>query len=78
MTDRINEKCQYRIELELPRRPANALNIEIATPFPRCTLKPPAHWPEGMVLRWLASGGEALVLGKCTRNCPLDREEEAA
>lgn len=77
MTTRANKPCRFRIDLELPRRPANALCIEICTPVPRCTLKPPSHWPEGMVLRWLASGGEALVLGKCIGNCPLDQEEAA-
>ena len=77
MTTRANKPCRYRIDLELPRRPVNGLNIEIGAPASRCTLKPPAHWPDGMVLRWLASGGEALVLGKCTGNCPLDCEGAA-
>lgn len=32
---------------------------------------PPEHWPEGMVLRWLLSGGSPLVLGHCNDDCPL-------
>lgn len=67
----MSEKCKFLITPKLERRPANALNIEIATPCPRCTLKPPEDWPEGMVLRWLGSGGTPFVLGACMPNqCP--------
>lgn len=67
--------CIHLIELETLRRPANALNIEVgAFPAPRCKLKPPADWPEGMVSRWLLSGGDAMVLGRCSKPCPLDKE----
>ena len=63
--------CQSRVEIAPLRRPANALNIEIGTPMARCMNKRPSHWTEKMTaIRWLASGGEALVLGVCSRNCP--------
>jgi hypothetical protein len=64
--------CKSRIELDTPRRPGNALNIEIGTPAPRCMNKRPDHWGESMTaIRWLASGGDALVLGVCSRSCPI-------
>lgn len=64
--------CPHRIELETPRRKANALCIEAGYFLvPRCRLKPPDHWPEGMVTRWLWSGGDATVLGRCSKSCPL-------
>lgn len=64
--------CPHRIELTVPRRPGNVLNVEVGTPLPRCALRHPEHWPEGSsALRWLGSGGSALVFGVCTpRNCP--------
>jgi hypothetical protein len=66
--------CPSRIELSVERRPGNALNLEIGAPQPRCKLKPPSHWPtgRGTVTRWLASGGDALVLGHCSARCPLE------
>ena len=34
----------------------------------------PEHWPESMSsLRWIASGGEALVFGCCGGQCPLEQ-----
>lgn len=57
--------CRFRVEAPLERRPANALNLEIGQPAARCTLRYPEHWPDGMVLRWLGSGGSPLVLGVC-------------
>lgn len=64
--------CPHLLQPELPRRPANALNIEVGQPSPRCNLKRPDHWPEGAsALRWLGSGGSPLVFGRCDRACPL-------
>jgi hypothetical protein len=64
--------CRYaaRSGLVLPRRRANGLNIEVGTPAPRCLLKLPDHWrgPGASAIRWLASGGSALVFGHCTPN----------
>ena len=71
------DKCPYQIRVALERRPANALNIEIGTPLPRCRLKPPSEWqgrePKAgadLVTRWLRSGGSALILGICESPCP--------
>lgn len=64
--------CPHRIELPTPRRRANALNIEVGTPAPRCGLKEPDHWPnKNMALRWRLSGGSPLVFGLCSEECPL-------
>jgi hypothetical protein len=64
--------CPYRIQPPLQRRPGNVICLEIAQPLARCTLRPPAHWPEGSsVRRWLGSGGSPLVLGHCSRQCAL-------
>jgi hypothetical protein len=64
--------CPDRMELGVPARPANALNVEIGQPLTRCRLKTPEHWghtdPRGA--RWLLSGGSPLVLGLCSSNCP--------
>jgi hypothetical protein len=66
------KECPHRIELELERRPGNALNVEIGAPAPRCINKRPDHWAKLGVnssFRWLASGGSALVFGLCTYCC---------
>lgn len=65
--------CPHRMTLPIPRRPANALNIEIGAPHARCRLKTPKHWGDVdyRAVRWLMSGGSPLVLGHCTGNCPL-------
>jgi len=48
------------------RRPVNGLNVEFfGSGAGRCIDMPPAHWPAGMGLRWLASGGSPLVFGTC-------------
>lgn len=66
------KNCDDLIQLGVPPRPANALNIEVGQPLDRCRLKTPAHWglvdPRGA--RWLLSGGSPLVLGLCSANCP--------
>lgn len=70
--------CPHLITLRVERRPGNALNVEIGTPQPRCTLKPPEHWADiskdATVLRWLGSGGSPLVLGVCSGECPLKKD----
>jgi len=73
--------CQSRVTPDLERRPANALNIEIGQPLPRCINQPPAHWGDRApsALRWIGSGGSPLVFGACSpRTCPLARERELA
>lgn len=75
------ETCAERIELDVERRPGNALNLEIGAPVPRCRLRPPEHWGDRApsVSRWLRSGGSPLVLGHCEcRGCPLLREARRA
>jgi hypothetical protein len=70
--------CSKLIQPELPRRPANALCIEIGEPLARCRMKTPKHWGDfdQGATRWLLSGGSPLVLGPCTPNaCPLRRGE---
>lgn len=64
--------CPHRVEVLQERRRANALNVEIGTPLPRCLLKVPEHWPSDApgALRWLGSGGSALVFGPCSARCP--------
>lgn len=73
-------KCPHRIEPEPLPLQRNALRVEICTPADRCLLKMPEHWSEGAktagALRWIGSGGSALVFGVCDRNCPLKDETE--
>lgn len=70
----VRESCGSRVQPELERRPGNALNVEIGQPQARCLNKRPDHWPESMsALRWMASGGEALVFGACGGACPMER-----
>jgi hypothetical protein len=62
--------CKFREVPELERRRANALNVEIGSPSPRCTQKS----PDGLGLRWWLSGGSLLSYGVCdVRNCPEKR-----
>ena len=69
----VRESCGSRVQPTLERRPGNALNVEIGEPAARCLNKRPDHWPDGASsLRWLASGGEALVFGTCGGGCPLE------
>lgn len=69
----VAEACQDRIT---PAEPAPvrgrmaALHVATMGPLPRCKQKPPKDWPEGMVGRWLGSGGGPEVLGACSGNCP--------
>ena len=67
----MSEECLFLTGVPMERRPANALCVEAMEALPRCTLRPPGDWPEGMVLRWLGSGGSPLVFGPCTpMACP--------
>ena len=60
--------CPDRIDLGVERRPANALNVEIGQPMPRCQQQS----PDGRGLAWLWSGGSPLAYGQCCRSaCPL-------
>lgn len=74
--------CPYLVEdrnLPLQR---NALRVEICMPIPRCILKLPEHWSEGAKqaggLRWIGSGGSALVFGVCTPKCCPEAAQELA
>ena len=58
----------------VPRRPANALNVEVGRPADRCRLRTPPEWgnSDPRATRWLLSGGGPFVLGRCARAaCPL-------
>ena len=68
------EKCPQRIELPVAKRGANALNVEIGSPMPRCRCRTPDEWgaDDPRAVRWLASGGSPLVLSACAPDaCPL-------
>lgn len=70
----VRESCGARVQPNLERRPGNALNVEIGQPAARCLNKRPEHWPkQASALRWIASGGEALVFGVCGSSCPMER-----
>ena len=66
--------CKSRMELAVPRRPVNGLNVETATPAARCINKPPVN-VNGVAadaFRWLLSGGSELAFGPCCQStCPL-------
>lgn len=67
------ETCGGMVTPAFLHRRANALNVEPMQPTPRCLDKKPSHWPEGMsALRWRASGGDALVFGLCSADCPRE------
>lgn len=71
--------CLALIELGTPARRANALNIEVGQPLPRCRCLTPEHWGthDRLGTRWLASGGSALVFGLCSPStCPIPLDEE--
>lgn len=60
--------CPSRMEPDLVRRPANALNIEIGAPQLRCSLQS----PDGRGMAWVNSGGSILAYGCCSkRSCPM-------
>ena len=64
--------CTARLRMIQERRPVNGLNVEIGGSFDRCLDKTPAAWRGQGVsgVRWLASGGSALVFGICSPACP--------
>jgi hypothetical protein len=66
------ETCNARLRSDVPRRPGNALNIEVGQPADRCIDKAPREWRGRGVsgFRWLASGGDAFVFGACSSACP--------
>jgi len=79
----VKDRCRYLIEIDPVRRPGNVICVEPIQPVPRCQLKAPKHWGKteeerrSMAVRWLWSGGDAMVLGICSRyNCPLDHEHK--
>lgn len=53
--------CPDRLSPAFERRPANALNVEIGAPAPRCADRS----PDGRGRAWLHSGGSALAYGHC-------------
>lgn len=72
------EGCPQRISIPVERRLANALNVEIGAPLPRCRCLTPPEWgaTDVRARRWLASGGSPLVLGPCSAaGCPLDSQD---
>jgi hypothetical protein len=70
-----SETCGSRVVPAFLHRSANALNIEPMQPSARCLNRKPEHWPASMsALRWIGSGGEALVFGRCEASqCPEDQ-----
>ncbi len=63
--------CPSRRAMGVERRPANALNIEIGQPLPRCM----EQSPDGRGLAWILSGGSALAYGTCCASaCPRLKE----
>jgi hypothetical protein len=67
------ERCPSARFPELPRRPGNALNIEIGQPMTRCLERS----PDGRGLIWLLSGGSLLAYGICCRSgCPRTKVYE--
>lgn len=66
--------CDQRIELGVPPRRANALNLEVGQPMTRCRMRTPEHWGDADpgARRWIGSGGSLLVFGHCEPGaCPL-------
>ena len=72
---KFSKNCPHRIVLGIEPRPVNGLNVEIGSFSDRCFLKTPAHWPKNATgLRWIGSGGSAIVFGRCTMKCALGHE----
>lgn len=70
----IRQFCQRRIEPQPERRRVNGLNVEASgASLSRCLLQS----PDGLGMRWYASGGSVLAYGVCCReNCPLATEAQ--
>lgn len=66
--------CPQREQPPVERRRANALNVEVGAPMPRCKWKS----PDGRGLAWLLSGGSILDYGLCAlRGCPRTEVADA-
>ena len=74
--------CPYQVVYKDDSLQITAYRIEtFKSPAPRCVLKMPDHWPDGAKklggLRWIASGGDALVFGPCSsKSCPNDPQSD--
>jgi hypothetical protein len=63
--------CPALWELEVERRPGNALNLEVGQAADRCSLQS----PDGRGLAWELSGGSKLAYGACCASaCPRRNE----
>lgn len=68
--EELSRICPSRMALGIPRRPANALNVEIGQPMNRCKERS----PDGRGAIWLLSGGSPLAYGLCAcAGCPRTR-----
>lgn len=67
-----SQTCGASVTPAFQHRRANALNIEPIQPLTRCLDKKPDHWHGMSALRWIGSGGDALVFGLCSSNCPRE------
>lgn len=65
--------CPSLWEMEVERRPGNALNLEIGAPANRCS----EQSPDGRGMAWFLSGGSKLAYGVCCQSmCPRLSEVE--
>lgn len=72
--DDLASRCPYRLDLGVPPRKANALNVEVGQGMPRCRLRTPEHWGDAdqCGARWIGSGGHLAVFGMCScSGCPI-------
>jgi hypothetical protein len=68
----LSVRCPDRVSLPVERRRANALNVEIGAPLPRCAQRS----PDDRGFAWVASGGSWLAYGACeAAECPRCEEE---
>jgi hypothetical protein len=64
--------CPQRWVLPVERRRANALNVEVGAPLPRCQWRS----PDGRGHAWFLSGGSQLDYGPCgPSECPRLEDE---
>lgn len=69
-----DDRCEHRLEAPRLAPQRNALRIETQNPGPRCSARPKPGM-EGMVLRWIGSGGSAIAaaypcFGRGSASCP--------
>jgi hypothetical protein len=70
--DELSELCPSRRDIGTPMRKANALNIEVGQPMPRCMDRS----PDGRGAIYHLSGGSLLAYGKCCASgCPRTKIE---